>query len=72
MVVDLGVVIIIIIVIIIMTITIMIINIKVVEGSPDYWLSPLFGIFILSGVFGNCLVCLAISTERCLLLSFRV
>ena len=50
---------------------IIIIDIKVAEGSPDYWLSPLFGIFILSGVFGNCLVCLAISTERYYLLKRR-
>ena len=56
--------IIIIVIIIRIYIMIIIINIKVAEGSPDYWLSPLFGIFILSGVFGNCLVCLAISTER--------
>ena len=57
-------VVIVIIIIVIICIIIIIINTKVAEGSSDYWLSPLFGIFILSGVFGNCLVCLAISTER--------
>ena len=34
------------------------------SSNPEYWASPIFGVFIISGVFGNCLVCLAISTER--------
>jgi hypothetical protein len=30
----------------------------------SFWTLPIFIIFIVSGVFGNCLVCLAISTNR--------
>ena len=30
----------------------------------DYWALPIFIVFITSGVFGNFLVCLAISTNR--------
>ena len=39
-----------------------------VENCPqdhnDYWVLPIFGFFIISGIFGNILVCLAISTNR--------
>jgi len=31
---------------------------------PDYLTLPVFVIFIVTGVFGNCLVCAAISTNR--------
>ena len=34
------------------------------ENEPDYWVLPIFVFFIISGVFGNILVCLAISTNR--------
>lgn len=34
------------------------------DNDPDYWVLPIFGFFIISGVFGNILVCLAISTNR--------
>ena len=30
----------------------------------DYWALPIFIVFITGGVFGNFLVCLAISTNR--------
>ena len=34
------------------------------DSEPDYWVLPIFVFFIISGVFGNILVCLAISTNR--------
>ena len=34
------------------------------QSEPDYWVLPIFVFFIISGVFGNILVCLAISTNR--------
>ena len=34
------------------------------DNDPDYWVLPIFAFFIISGVFGNILVCLAISTNR--------
>ena len=34
------------------------------EVELDYWALPIFIIFITCGVFGNFLVCLAISTNR--------
>ena len=33
-------------------------------NNPDYWVLPIFVFFIISGIFGNILVCLAISINR--------
>ena len=34
------------------------------DYDAEYWVLPIFIFFIISGVFGNILVCLAISTNR--------
>ena len=39
-------------------------NNQPILSADSFWTLPIFIIFIISGVFGNCLVCLAISTNR--------